>query len=298
MPRQALGKGLNALIPSNNQEEIDATGTGKMVVDVSIDRIKRNPLQPRLHVDEEKLADLAESIKENGIIQPIIGRKVGEAYELIAGERRTLAAKKAGFDLVPAIVYNVSDQESLEFALVENVQRDDLNALELGQAYKMLMDEFSLTQDQVAEKVGKDRASVANYIRILGLPGKIKKMVLDGELSFGHARALLSIDDEVQKLMLATLVVKESLSVRQCENLTQSRSLRTRKRKSRKAAVQPGVDAPDYHIKSLEEQLQQVLGTKVKITPKKKGGSIEIEYYSLDELDRILELFDIERFEE
>ncbi len=298
MPRQALGKGLNALIPGPEQKSVEVPTSGKKVVDIEIDTIKRSPRQPRFHMDEDKLSDLAGSIKENGIIQPVIVRKVDDGYELIAGERRTLAAKKAGFDLVPAIVYNVSNQESLEFALIENVQRDDLNPLELGKAYKMLMDDFDLTQEQVAEKVSKDRASIANYVRILGLPEKVKQMILDGKLSFGHARALLSISDEAQQMILASLVVKEELSVRQCENLASSRTIGVKRQKSRKSSTPAQPVEVDHHLKSLEEKLQHVLGTKVKISPKKKGGSIEIEYYSLDELERILELFDIDPYEE
>ncbi len=298
MTRQALGKGLNALIPSSEPAKVESSTAGKRVIDVEISSIKRNPRQPRFHINDEKLSDLAESIKENGIIQPVIVRRFEDGYELIAGERRTLAAKKAGFELVPAIVYNVSNQESLEFALVENVQRDDLNPLELGKAYKMLMDEFDMTQEQVAEKVGKDRASIANYIRILGLPNKVKQMILDDKLSFGHARALLAINGEAEQSILASLAVKEDLSVRQCENLATSRSLKVKKHKVKKRSTASGTATDDYHLKSLEERLQHVLGTKVKISSKKKGGRIEIEYYTLDELDRILELFDIDPYEE
>ena len=296
MSRQALGRGLEALIPSAGYGDHELPSAGKKVLDIEVDQIKRNPRQPRTHVDEDSLASLAESIREKGIIQPIIVRKIDDGYELIAGERRTLAAKKAGFDLVPAIVYNVSNQESLEFALIENIQRDDLNPLELGKAYKMLMEDFSLTQEQVAEKVGKDRASIANYIRILGLPAKIRQMILEDKLSFGHARALTGLEQESEQMMLAALVVKEGLSVRQCENLASSRTIKAGRRKRRKAAAEPAT--VDYQTKSLEEKLQHILGTKVRIRPKKKGGNIEIEYYTFEELDRILELFDIDPYGE
>jgi ParB family transcriptional regulator, chromosome partitioning protein len=289
MPRQALGKGLSALIPSSEQEPvIEIEPTGKKVVKIEIASIRRNPHQPRMKINEEKLTELAESIKEKGIIQPIIVRKTDDGYELIAGERRTLAAKRAGFDMVPAIVYSISNEESLEFALIENIQRDDLNAMELANAYQMLMDEFNLTQEEVSTRVGKERASVANYLRLRALPEKVKQLILDGELSFGHARTLLTLNNAEEQIMLALLVVKEGLSVRECESLAMKQTNRGRSRKQKKNS---GADTYelDYDIASLEQKLQERLGTKVKIRPKKKGGVIEIEYYTLDELDGILE---------
>lgn len=294
IPRQALGRGLNALIPGSEQMPVETEPTSKRVVNIEINSIKRNPNQPRLSINEEKLTELSESIKEKGIIQPIIVRKTDDGYELIAGERRTLAARKAGFEMVPAIIYNVSNEESLEFALIENIQRDDLNPLELANAYQMLINEFNLTQEEVSAKVGKDRASVANYLRLLALPQRVKQLVSEGKLSFGHARALLSLEDEAEQVLLAGIAVKEDLSVRQCENLVMSRSLKGKRQKQRKLPGRKNAVEIDYDVNSLEEKLQSAIGTKVKITPKKKGGLIEIEYYSLDELERIIEFFEIE----
>ena len=234
-------------------------------------------------VVEEKLIELSESIKEKGIIQPVIVRKIDDGYELIAGERRTRAAKKAGFDMVPAIIYNVTNEESLLFALIENIQREDFIPLELANAYQMLMNEFSLTQEEVAVRVGKDRASVANYLRLRSLPETVKEFIAGGRLSFGHAKALLMLAKPEEQEILAGLVVKEGLSVRECESIALKRTRKEKKRRQKTTGA-----TVDFDVASLEERLQHALRTKVKIRPRKKGGVIEIEYYTLDELDGIL----------
>lgn len=291
MPRQALGRGLGALIPGPDQLAIEIEPTGKKIVNIEINSIRQNPYQPRTKIDEERLSELSESIKEKGIIQPVIVRKIDDGFELIAGERRTLAAKKAGFDMVPAIIYNIGNEESLEFALIENIQREDLNPLELSNAYQLLMEQFSLTQEQVSAKVGKERASVANYLRLRNLPEKIRQFISDGKISFGHAKALLMLSKPEEQEILASLVVKEGLSVRECESIALKQTKREKNRK-RKNTTQ--TSTVDFDIRDLEEKLQQAIGTKVKIRPKKRGGVIEIEYYTLDELDGIMRLIGLE----
>lgn len=291
--RVALGRGLEALIPVSNHTTVETEPAGKKIINIEINRIKQNPHQPRTKIDEESLAELSESIKEKGIIQPVIVRKVDDGYELIAGERRTRAAKKAGFEMVPAIIYNVGDEESLIFALIENIQRQDLNPLELANAYQILMDEFNLTQEQVSARVGKERASVANYLRLRNLPESVKQLIAEGKLSFGHAKALMMLNKPEEQEILASIVVKEGLSVRECESLALKKAKNQKKRRSRSNTGQTATI--DFDIKDLEEKLQQTVGTKVRIRRRKKGGVIEIEYYTLDELDGIIRLLGLEK---
>ena len=286
--RLALGRGLEALIPVSNHNTVETEPASKKIINIEINRIKQNPHQPRTKIDEESLAELTESIKEKGIIQPVIVRKVDDGYELIAGERRTRAAKKAGLDMVPAIIYNVGDEESLIFALIENIQRQDLNPLELANAYQMLMDEFNLTQEQVSARVGKERASVANYLRLRNLPQSVKQFISEGKLSFGHAKALMMLNKPEEQEILASLVVKEGLSVRECESLALKKAKNQKKRRPGSNTGQ--TTTIDFDIKDLEEKLQQTVGTKVRIRRRKRGGVIEIEYYTLDEFDGIMKL--------
>jgi len=285
MVRKALGKGLDALIPDMKPSvEVEE----KQVINLSITDIKRNRYQPRAIFDDQKLKELTESIKQNGIIQPIIVRRLKDGFELIAGERRVRAARKAGHTTVPALVIDAEEEDVLALALVENIQRDDLNPLEHARAFKLLTNEFKMTQEQIAEKIGKDRTTITNYLRILSLPKKVKDLIAMGKLSFGHARALLSLDNSKAQQIIATDVVKKALSVRECEKLVA-------RKKSSKAELKTAAKGKDPYLLILENRLQQILGTRVKIVSRIKGGKIEIEYYSDDDLDRILIFFNLEQ---
>ncbi len=271
MKKAALGKGLKALIPD--------TGPGHEEIDIGL--IEPNPEQPRKVFREEALEELAASIREKGILQPVILRKADSGrYFLIAGERRWRAARMAGLKRIPAIVKETSSQEALEIALIENIQRDDLNPLETAEAFNRLIEEYQYTQEDLAKRVGKDRATVANFLRILKLPPEVKGLLSEGRLSMGHAKALLSIPTKSGQIEAARVVIKKGLSVRETEALC--KRLLEGKRKQK-----PGQKDPN--ILALEDKLKQSLGTKVQIRHKGKKGRIEIEYYSLDELDRLLE---------
>jgi ParB family chromosome partitioning protein len=255
------------------------------LVKLRVDKIKSNPYQPRTKVDEEKLAELSASIKEKGIIQPVVVRQVGEEFELVAGERRLLAAKRLGWEEVPAVIAGkLSKEDMLELSLIENLQREDLNPIDTAKGYKRLLEECLLTQAEVAQKIGKDRSSVANTMRILGLPEEVQKLIGEGKLSEGHARAILSISGEKEQIALSRRVVNEGLSVRKTEDLTQPgrRTLVIRKR----AKLSP-------EFLEIEEKLKQHFGTSVKVLGKGKGGRIEIEFYSEEDLSRILELLQL-----
>jgi len=277
--KPALGKGLSALIPE--KEKRDEAG----VVQIKIDSIQPNEYQPRKSFSDDTLNELVSSIKEKGIIQPVIVRKTGDdRYQLIAGERRWRAAKIAGLNTIPAIVKDVAPAESLELALIENIQREDLNPVETAEAFNRLITDFNLTHEDLSKKVGKDRATVTNYLRLLKLPDKVKEAIASGEITMGHAKALLQVDDENTQIELAGVIVERGLSVRQAEVLCRKGIV---KRLKRKAEV-----SRDPQIVSLEEKLMQSLGTKVRIIHRShnKGGKIEIEYYSLDDLDRLLDI--------
>jgi len=275
--RQALGKGLGALIPEKGIPEAD----GKKAPQIcGIEEIQPNPFQPRKVFSEGQLQELIDSIREKGILQPLIVRRRGNGFELIAGERRWRAAQKAGMKEVPILVKDVSDSEMLELSLVENIQREDLNPIEEAEAYKRLMEQFDLTQEEISKKVGKDRTTITNTVRLLKLPPEIKQSLAEGKISMGHARAFLSLEGiEKQRLLLKRLLMG-GLSVRQTESLVK----RFRTRNS------PVSRKTDAEWSGLMEELQRILGTKVRIVGKRKRGKIEIEFYSLDELDRILEL--------
>jgi ParB family chromosome partitioning protein len=276
--RPALGKGLSALIP-------DVPEPRPATVDVDVTLLTPNPYQPRTHAGDERLDELAQSIRENGIIQPIIVRRLGSGYEIIAGERRWRAAQRAGLSRVPVVIRDVaagSAKEMLQVALIENVQREDLNALEQAVGYQRLAEEFGLTQEQIAAAVGKDRSSIANYIRLLRLPRVVQDGVLSGALSMGHARALLSLTDEAMQRRVAQDVVDRALSVRETEALI--------KRLEAGAAPKPAAALPvDVHTRAAEERLRVALGTRVRIVRKGKGGAIEIDFASDDELQRLFE---------
>jgi ParB family chromosome partitioning protein len=272
-----LGKGLGALIPERGSAEPDGK---RALILCGIEEIQPNAMQPRKFFSDEQLQELADSIKEKGILQPLMVRRRGDKYELIAGERRWRAAQRAGMREVPVLVKDVSESEMLELSLIENIQREDLNPIEEAEAFKRLMEEFHLTQEELSRKVGKDRTTVANTIRLLKLPPEVKQSLAEGKISMGHARAFLGLDGaDKQKALLKRLILG-GLSVRQIENLV--KRLRA---KGPSTSRRVGTDwAP------LVEDLQRVLGTKVKIVGRRKRGKIEIEYYSAEELDRLIEV--------
>ncbi|UCB51884.1 MAG: ParB/RepB/Spo0J family partition protein [Candidatus Zixiibacteriota bacterium] len=286
MSRKALGKGLEALIGESPEESVRAEEQARQgLVNLRIDRIKSNPYQPRTKVDEEKLLELSASIKEKGIIQPVVVRQVGEEFELVAGERRLLAARRLGWEEIPAMIAGkLSKEDMLELSLIENLQREDLNPIDAAKGYKRLLEECQLTQEQVAQRIGKDRSSVANTIRILSLPEEVQKLIGDGRLSEGHARAILSLSGEQEQTALSRRVVKEELSVRRTEDLARPEG---RARTTRKRAK----SSPAFF--EIEEKLKQYFGTSVKVLSKRKGGRIEIEFYSEEDLSRILELLQL-----
>ena len=284
--RRALGRGLGALI-----REAPAPATPSADRRVSIAEIRPNPRQPRRYFDEERLAELAESIRQQGILQPLVVRKVDDGYELIVGERRFRAAQRAGLDRVPVIVRDVTDAASLEMALVENIQREELTPIEEALAYRQLMEEFRLTQEDVANRVGKSRPVVTNLLRILNLPEDIKEEVDRGTITVGHARALLVLDTPEQQQEMARTIMRQGLSVRETETLVTRRPEAVASGPSPSTPIGPQPQARvdiHIHVSALEEDLMRSLGTKVRLLPKKKGGRIEIEYYSNEELEGLV----------
>jgi ParB family chromosome partitioning protein len=266
--RRALGRGLGALIPGVYARE---EGTANHLAAVSA--IQPNPLQPRQTFSDAGIEELAESIRQKGILQPLLVRKVNGGYELIAGERRFRAAQRLGLEHVPVTVREVSDSELLEMALIENLQREDLNPLEEAQAYRRLMDEFGLTQEAVATRVGKDRSTVANTLRLLQLPDEVKAEIARGALSAGHARALVTAGVDATKIRLAREIVAQRLTVRQTEQLA--------KRMARPPA--------DVEERAIEQRLTERFGTRVRIVPHRDGsGKLEIEYHSLEALNALI----------
>lgn len=276
-----LGKGLDLLIPS--ADETTSEDISKDVVVLKTSMIEPNREQPRKKFDEEALEELSESIKQYGIIQPIVVCKKDDYYQIIAGERRWRAAKKAGLKEVPVVIKDYSEKEIAEISLIENIQREDLNPIEEAQSYKKLIDDYKLTQDELAKRVSKSRTVITNAMRLLKLHDDVQKMLVDGSLSAGHARALLGIDNKDKQLKLANDIVEKSLSVRQTEDLVKAINEGTGKKKTPAKK-----DDMAFVYKDLEKKLGAALGTKVKINRRDKGkGKIEINYYSEDELDRI-----------
>ncbi len=272
--KKALGKGLDALIPSN------ITKKDETLIEIEIERIIPGDAQPRTDFDENSLKELANSIKEKGIIQPIVVSRVGDgSFRIIAGERRWRAAKIAGLQKIPAIVKDVSPSEAVEIALIENIQREDLDPVETAMAFERLIKDYNLTQEELSQRVGKDRATIANYLRILKLPDEIKNLIKSGSLTMGHAKAIMSLDNEQRQIEACQLVLKKSLSVRQTEELV--------KKLSKSDSPKQKQKFPE--IEELEERLTAELGSKVRISHKGKKGKLEIFYSSLDELDGILQ---------
>lgn len=273
-----LGRGLDAIFHSNPKSD-ERTTT------VTPQELRPNPYQPRRVFDDEKMAELVQSVKEHGIIQPIVVRQAVRGYEIVAGERRWRAAKEAGFETVPVVIRDFTDTQMNEIALIENLQREDLNPIEIAEAYQSLMDTFSMTQDVLAKKVGQSRSHVANTLRLLNLPREIREHVSRGTLSMGHARALLGLSDKKLQIQLAEKSIDEELSVREIEHLVNRlQNLAQREAKPKRVVK----DNPA--LKQYEDEFRVRLGTGVKIHQGKKRGKIEIEYFSQDDLERILSL--------
>lgn len=278
--KSRLGKGLNALIPNSKDEK-------KYIMDIEIGKIKANPLQPRKSFDECKLDELSESIKENGIIQPIVVRQDGDMYEIIAGERRYRASVKAGLSFVPAILREEVEDKRLEMAIIENVQRENLNPVEEGEAYKLLIEKYHYTQEVLAKQLGKSRTAITNTMRLLKLPDFIKTTLLENKISSGHARAMLAIPSEEMQVKLAKKIIEDGLSVREVEEIVKN---------GKKEKIKTIKESKSFKIIEIEKQLKNFLGTKVKIKDGQDNkGKIEIEYYSNGDLERILETFGINK---
>ena len=277
MMKKGLGKGLGALI---NNEAIEENTGG---LELKINDIEPNAGQPRKLFDDEKLLQLSESIKQHGVIQPIIVKKDNNTFTIIAGERRWRAAKLAGLNTIPALIKDFTELQVMEVALIENLQREDLNPIEEANAFINLMNEFNLTQEQIAEKIGRSRSAIANTIRLLGLSNDVKKFIISGDLTSGHARTLVIIESEELQKTAAEYIIKNKLSVRETENYIKSLLNKKQNNKNTKTIN------PEY--KYVEDKLKNILGTKVKLNTNKNKGKITIEYYSNDELDRLLEFF-------
>jgi len=277
--RKALGKGLDAIIPDLKSGGLEVRGH---VVEISVSEIGPSPYQPRSVMKEESLEGLRQSIAEKGVLQPVIVRRHAGEFQLVAGERRWRAARLAGLETVPAVVMRVSDSEALEIALIENLQREDLNAVDEAKGYRELLMRFNLTHEDLARRIGKSRATITNCLRLLNLPDEVKRGLEEGKITVGHARAVLGVEDPRQIINIYRSVLHRGLSVRQVEALVR-RKLRV---KSKRKTI-PSRTAPE--ITSIEDRLMQKLGTRVKILNHGGHGKIEIEFYSDDDLNRILE---------
>ena len=275
MKKQALGKGLKAFFPEDYGILKD-----EKFVDVDVEDLRPNPLQPRQNFDTEAIDELARSIKETGILQPLVVVPEGNQYKIVVGERRWRAAQKIGLTKIPAIVRQLSEKEQIEASLVENLQRKDLNPIEVAHAYQKLIQELKYTQEDVAEKVGKDRTSVANSIRLLKLPPEIQKMVAEEKISMGHARALITLENPDQQIFISRLIVEKNLSVREVEKMM------TEKR--RKSFSRPKTEL-DPDLQAIQDELVKTMGTKVTITGNPEKGVIKLFYFSLEELNRMFD---------
>ncbi len=313
--KMGLGRGLSALVstaaavpvapaptiisapraePANTNDVLKG-GEGQGVTFVPLSQVAPNPSQPRTEFSEQEIAELSESIRALGVLQPILVRSNadGVGYQIIAGERRYRAATRAGLSQVPVLVKNLSDRETLEVAIVENVQRQDLNPIEEAKGYQRLMDEFSLTTQEVAERVGKDRATVSNLTRILKLPPVVQEMVRDGRISVGHAKAILTVKEPVAQISLANKVISESLSVRALESIVSRDVVLESPRKAGAPSGAKRAEAAQHP--ELEERLRNALGTKVSIHKTSRGGSIELHFFSDAELDRLVDILSVTR---
>jgi ParB family transcriptional regulator, chromosome partitioning protein len=285
MNRKALGKGINALIPDFEMGVPESTEEGMVLSrELLIDEISPNRFQPRNYFDDDKLEELVASIRENGVLQPVVVQKAESGYELVVGERRWRASKKAGLKKIPAMIREVSDAQALELAIIENIHRQDLNPIEEAEAYARLADDFALTQEMIATKVGKSRAAVANILRLLKLSRNIKEHLISGKLSMGHARALLGLDNPGQMQVLCKEIFKKDLTVRQTENRV------NRLKQPAPTKLASPAAKKNIFIRDLEKELERKFGTKVEISPKKTGGKLVVTYYSDDDLERIQDL--------
>ena len=270
--KTALGRGLESLLPEKGDD----------IIRIEVGKVLPNEHQPRKIFKDEALKELSSSIKEKGVLQPVIVSRVGDGtFRLIAGERRWRAATLAGLKKIPALIKDVSPQDAIEIALIENIQREELNPIETADAFQSLLREFAMTQEELSQRVGKDRATIANYLRILKLPDEIKAFINSSSLSIGHAKALLALDGKQKQIAAARDIVKRGLSVRETEALCKKLSQPIQKKKKKEKLPE---------VADLEDKLTRSLGTKVKVEYKGKGGKIEIEYYSLEQLDGLLEI--------
>jgi len=276
--KRGLGRGLSALIPSASQE----SHTGGEITDLPLDLISPNPEQPRTDMDEEALAELSDSIKKVGLLQPIIVRPMGEGYQIIAGERRWRASRLAELERVPVRVLSINETESLEIALIENLQREDLNSIEEARGYKKLLSEFQMTQAELADKVSKSRSTITNALRLLDLPEEVQELVYNGSMSAGHARAVLSVPEETARIRLAGKIVTDGLSVREAENLARLFAAGQGERTARPPSPKA--------FKVVARRLRRLLGTNVRVKQGKDKNKIEIEFRSEEELERIFAL--------
>lgn len=288
MNRKALGRGLSALLGDESVKPSSEEG----FLEIDLDLIKPNAEQPRTRFTETNLEELSQSIKANGVVQPIVVRRKGNEYEIVAGERRWRASQKAGLQKIPAVVKDVSDEKLLELALIENIQRQELNAIEEAKAYRKLIDTIGLTQEMVAGRVGKDRSFIANYLRLLKLPDDIQNLVSEEKLSVGHARALLTIDSSEIQRKIARNILEMSLSVRETEKAAK----RLSRNEEEIVETKPIKSKNDANVKAAETKLRRKYGTQVRILPDGRGtgGKVELEYYSEADLDRIYQLMMIE----
>ena len=282
MSSKSLGRGIEALISSKVESKIKKTNDPGVSY-INISEIRANPSQPRRNFDSKALDELSDSITEKGVITPITIRKLDKGYEIIAGERRWRAAKKAKLKSIPAYILNIdSEAEMMEVALIENIQREDLNAIEEAEGYAMLNSKYDLSHEEIAKTIGKKRTTISNALRLLKLPAEIRKSIRDGEISAGHGRAILQKKTNTSMMRLWEKIIKESLSVRKAELLVKS--------KNKKKIKERSLVVPKAPIKAIENQLVEILGTKVKLKPAQIGGSIEIIYFSDDDLERIIDL--------
>ncbi|UWV46944.1 ParB/RepB/Spo0J family partition protein [Acetivibrio thermocellus] len=282
MNKKGLGKGLGALISSAGEEKADSG-----VIEVKINDIEPNTNQPRKYFDTEKLEQLAESIRKHGVVQPIIVRRENGTYRIVAGERRWRAARLAGLTTIPVIEKDLSNKQIMEIALIENIQREDLNPIEEAEAYHRLLNEFNMTQEELSNSIGKSRSAIANTIRLLGLPDKVKEKLIEGRITSGHARALLAIDNRELQEKLCDEIIDKNLTVRQVELLVKKK-LAELSGSENKRNKNEKINKEEYL--KIEENLQNIFGTKVKLINNNKKGKIMIEYYSEEELERLIEL--------
>jgi ParB family chromosome partitioning protein len=284
MNKHGLGKGLEALFPASVEDHAAA------FPEISVAKIVANPFQPRRVFDEEALEELAASIKQYGVLQPVVVRQTLSGYELVAGERRWRAAQRAGLQVIPALVKDYTDGEMTEIALIENLQRENLNPIEEAQAYRRLMNEFGLTQEEVSQKIGRSRSLIANMVRLLNLPDVIRDHVSRGTISMGQARPLLSLESSELQLQAVDMIIENDLSARDVEELVK-KIASNNKLPEELAKQRQDQEKKEYYVIEVEDQLKLLLGTQVRIKPGKLKSKIEIEYYSPDDLERLLELF-------